>query len=163
MYINIGTERNMLQKIFRHYGMKIALDGKLADMIQGDHLLYDYESLYQTRDMRRRLGHRPIISANFQNITKLSSIAYPLLNHPLFGNLFKKGIWYNHEINGKVIQILRYRTCNRDIPLIVFILRRISQCRFTVVCKSGMRILLRVSSCISSINRATWANTADWS
>ena len=69
----------------RKFGIKIAVDGKLADMIQTDSSLYDYESLYQTKEMRRRHGHRPIITANFQNITKLSSISNLLLNHPLFG------------------------------------------------------------------------------
>ena len=72
--------------------MKIAIDGMLADIIQGRQLtgfdvfdLYDYESIYQSKQMRRQFEHQPITTANFMNITTLSSISNLLLNHSLFG------------------------------------------------------------------------------
>ena len=77
---------------FRGFGIKIALDGILANMIQGKLFgygitdLYDYESIYQSNQMRQ-LGHQPITSANFMNITTLSSVSNLLLNHSLFGKL----------------------------------------------------------------------------
>ena len=70
---------------YRSFGIRIAIDGKIAGLLQDDGLLYDYESLYQTKDSIQKNGPRPLISANFQNITKLSSISSLLLNHPLFG------------------------------------------------------------------------------
>ena len=44
--------------------------------------------------MRNKDCPRPLISANFQNITRLSSISNLLLNHPLFGKkiLFRMSI-----------------------------------------------------------------------
>ena len=79
--------------------MKIAIDGNIAGLIQDDGLLYDYESLYQTKEMRRRNGPRPLISANFQNITRLSSISNLLLNHPLFGKKYFGFYFHNITLN----------------------------------------------------------------
>ena len=92
-----------LQKVLHHcrsFGIKIAVDGKLANFLQDDGLLYDYESLYQTKGMPNKDGPRPLISANFQNITRLSSISNLLLNHPLFGKkiLFRMFFNFNNII-----------------------------------------------------------------
>ena len=65
--------------------MKVALEGPLNRFLQQTFLLYNYESLYQTDEQRKRQGPRPLISNNFGNITTLRSIEGLLLNHPLFG------------------------------------------------------------------------------
>ena len=66
--------------------MKVAVDGKLASLAEGQTFeLYNYENLYQTDEQRERQGNRPLISNNFGNLTTLRSIEGLLLNHPLFG------------------------------------------------------------------------------
>ena len=70
--------------------MKIALEGKLTELMQQSFLLYNYETLYQTEEQRKRQGNRPLISNNFGNLTTLRSVDGLLLKHPLFGKNFSE-------------------------------------------------------------------------
>lgn len=74
---------------FRSYGLKLALTGKMTDAMQQSLLYKNAESLYQSDREQAALGPRPIISANFGNISSLRSIENLILYHPLFGNLFR--------------------------------------------------------------------------
>ena len=74
---------------FRSYGLKLALTGKITDAMQQSLLYKNAESLYQSDREQAVLGPRPIISANFGNISTLRSIENLILYHPLFGNFFR--------------------------------------------------------------------------
>ena len=75
-------------QIYRSYGLKLALKGKITDAMQQSLLYKNAESLYQSDREQAHLGPRPIISANFGNISTLRSIENLILYHPLFGNFF---------------------------------------------------------------------------
>ena len=60
--------------IYSQYGLKLALRGKIADLLQQPVSFMNGESLYQTDREQARLGPRPIVSANFGNLTTLRSI-----------------------------------------------------------------------------------------
>ena len=72
--------------IFRKYGIKVALEGKLTALMQQSFQLVDYEHLYRSKEQRDRDGHRPLISNNFGNLTTIRAIEDLVLHHPLFGN-----------------------------------------------------------------------------
>ena len=74
---------------FRSYGLKLALTGKITDAMQQSLLYKNAESLYQSDREQAVLGPRPIISANFGNISSLRSIENLILYHPLFGKFFR--------------------------------------------------------------------------
>ena len=74
---------------FRSYGLKLALTGKITDAMQQSLLYKNAESLYQSDREQAAFGPRPIISANFGNISSLRSIENLILYHPLFGNFFR--------------------------------------------------------------------------
>ena len=72
------------------YGIKLALRGKLSDLIQIGAMkladnLENYESLYMTSQQIKLVGPRPIASANFMNLTSIRSIDHILMHHPLLG------------------------------------------------------------------------------
>ena len=69
--------------------MKIALEGKLTELMQQSFTIVDYEHLYRSTEQRNHDGHRPLISNNFGNLTTLRAIENQLLYHPLFGKSFK--------------------------------------------------------------------------
>ena len=81
------TDKEDAYKFLEGFGVKLAVKGKLSDMYQpGSEASYqDYESVYQTTQQRKRSGPRPIISANFMNLTNINSIDQILMKHPLFG------------------------------------------------------------------------------
>ena len=45
------------------------------------------EDWYQNPETQERLGARPITTANFGGLSRLSSISNLLLHHPLFGKI----------------------------------------------------------------------------
>ena len=83
------TSKERAYIFLEKFGVKLAVKGKLSDMYQPSSgfsaNLKDYEGIYQTRLQRKRNGPRPIISANFMNLTNINSIDQILMNHPLFG------------------------------------------------------------------------------
>ena len=76
----------MMIILFRKYGLKVALEGKLTSIMQQSFQLVDYEHLYRSTEQRDRDGHRPLISNNFGNLTTIRAIEDLVLYHPLFGN-----------------------------------------------------------------------------
>ena len=82
--LRIITELQFSQ-IYRSFGLKLALKGKITDAMQQSLLYRNAESLYQSDREQKLFGPRPIISANFGNISTLRSIENLLLYHPLFG------------------------------------------------------------------------------
>ena len=78
----------------RSYGLKLALKGNVADIMQQSLLYRNAESLYQSDGEQTRLGPRPIISANFGNLRTLRSVEHLLLYHPLFGNILHYNLYF---------------------------------------------------------------------
>ena len=80
------TNKDKAYKFLEDHGIRIAVKGKLSEMYQPTSFSYqDYESVYQSQEQIKRNGFRPIISANFMNITNIKSIDHLLMHHPLFG------------------------------------------------------------------------------
>lgn len=62
--------------------------GMVADLLQSPNILsqlQNYEISYRTSDQMKQSGPRPLVSANFMNLTNISSVEDILLHHPLFG------------------------------------------------------------------------------
>ena len=89
--LNLGDHCVIWYFYFRKYKIKIALkEGFVADVMQAPNILsqlQNYEISYRTSDQMLKFGPRPLISANFMNLTNIRSIEDILLHHPLFGKL----------------------------------------------------------------------------
>ena len=82
----LKTNKEKAYKFLEDHGLRVAVKGKLSEMYQPSSLDYqDYESVYLSQEQITREGFRPIISANFMNITNIKSIDHLLMHHPLFG------------------------------------------------------------------------------
>ena len=80
------TDKNRAFKFLKHYQMKLVFEGKISDVLQSPAgNIENYDSIYRTSEDIKRTGFRPSISANFFNLTSLSSMSKLLLHHPLFG------------------------------------------------------------------------------
>ena len=89
--LNLGDHCIIWYFYFRKYKIKIALkEGFVSDLMQAPNILsqlQNYEISYRTSDQMLKFGPRPLISANFMNLTNIRSIEDILLHHPLFGKL----------------------------------------------------------------------------
>ena len=80
------TDKNRAFKFLKHYHMKLVFEGKISDVLQSPAgNIENYDAIYRTSEDIKRSGFRPSISANFFNLTSLSSMSKLLLHHPLFG------------------------------------------------------------------------------
>ena len=80
------TDKKRAFKFLKHYQMKLVFEGKISDVLQSPAgNIENYDSIYRTSEDIKRTGFRPSISANFFNLTSLSSMSKLLLHHPLFG------------------------------------------------------------------------------
>ena len=80
------TDKNRAFRFLKYYKMKLVFEGKISDALQtpaGN--IENYDAIYRTSEEIKRFGARPAISANFFNLTNLSSMSKLLLHHPLFG------------------------------------------------------------------------------
>ena len=86
---NLGSHSIIWYFYSRKYQIKIALkEGFVSDLMQAPNILsqlQNYEISYRTSDQMSKFGPRPLISANFMNLTNIKSIEDVLLHHPLFG------------------------------------------------------------------------------
>ena len=70
--------------------MKLVFNGKISDAFQmpAEDMIYsleNYDSFYRTTREQKQSGPRPAVSANFFNLTNLSSLSKLFFHHPLFG------------------------------------------------------------------------------
>ena len=82
------------------YKIKIAVkEGIISELLESPNILsqlQSYEISYQTSEQMKHLGPRPLISANFMNLSSIASIDDILLRHGLFG---KKLLWIKNPSN----------------------------------------------------------------
>ena len=92
MLILLGSHSIVCYFYCRKYQIKIALkEGFVSDLMQAPNILsqlQNYEISYRTSDQMLKFGPRPLISANFMNLTNIKSIEDLLLHHPLFGKFY---------------------------------------------------------------------------
>ena len=80
------TNKNYAYRFLKKYRIKLVSEGKITDALQlPEGNIGNYETIYRTSQERKNLGPRPFVSANFFNLTNLSSMSKLLLQHPLFG------------------------------------------------------------------------------
>ena len=82
----LRTDKDAAYAFLKKYKMKFAVDGKLANYLQGPSgSVYNYQTGYQTPEQIKRLGARPFVSASFWNATSVLSFSKLFMHHPLFG------------------------------------------------------------------------------
>ena len=86
----IRTDKKRAYSFLKYYHMKLVFEGIISDAIQmpAEEMIYgleNYDSFYRTKREQKRFGPRPSISANFFNLTNISTLSDIFFRHPLFG------------------------------------------------------------------------------
>jgi len=82
----VRTNKEAAYAFLKEYKMKLAVDGKITDSFQtSSGNIQNYQSSYQTSEQMQRTGIRPMVSANFWNLTNILTLSNLFMNHPLFG------------------------------------------------------------------------------
>ena len=80
------TERQKAYDFLKSHGIKIALDGSLADNIpRNAQDISDYEHLYLTEKEIQYNGFQAVHSANMLSVSSLSTFEDLIFQHPVFG------------------------------------------------------------------------------
>ena len=82
----VRTNKEAAYGFLKEYKFKIALNGKISEFIQ-DHSgnVENYQTAYHTSDQVQDVGARPVVTANFWNLTSILALSSMFMNHPLFG------------------------------------------------------------------------------
>ena len=82
------NQNNYITIFYRKYGIKVAIQGKLSEILQMPGGLTQFrnaEDWYLNAETIEIEGARPITTTNFGGLSRLSSISNLILYHPLFG------------------------------------------------------------------------------